>query len=924
MRKVVWTILTLVLVPALALAQTTVGSIYGIVKTPEGLVVEGVKVTLSAGHIAEQMMMTSERGTFRFGELPIGSYKLVFEKEGYQKIVNEEVNVNLATATRLEILMKPAAVEAVIIITGQSEVIDMKKSGTATNLVREVLENIPSARDPWSVLDQVAGIQTDRVNVGGSESGQGQQSSLVSHGSSQWSSMWNYDGVTITDTVESGNSPTQFDFDSFEEMQVITGGADASIQTSGTSINLITKQGSDTLHGQGSIYYTSESFQDSNVPKELEEIGYIGNQVDSIKDYGFDLGGPIWKGNIWLWGAFRAKDHSLQEISGAILTTKARNYNLKFTGQAGHRNRWTFFYTRGEINRDGVGAGPYNPPETTIDDNTPTSLYKIEDTFLASDSLILSGKFSYVDNRVDSVPKGSDPMGYDLVTGMSKGSNYYSLNYRPQYQLQLTGENYLEKALGGSHELKAGFEWRHNPTVRKRGAPGNIEKWYLAGEPYFVDIESPINLEAVTKRISFFISDIYSLDRLTFILGVRYDRQWGNNRASKSPAAPVLQDLIPELDFPGQKSMFTWNDLVPRLGMTYDIFGDGKTILRSNFSMYAEQMGLASIMGPNPADWRILEYAWTDLNGDDYPQREELGDLWWASFNPYSSDPLDNGKKIDPGMKAPLTYEFIAGVERELIPDMSVAANFIYRKATRFGWSPEDGLSSADFYLAGETSGHGYTVQYYDTDKPLVFTTTAENRPDYHRVYRAIEISATKRLSNHWMANVSFNYNSNKQYWNSPDSYIDPTETVNRNGLEYSPYSMGKWGLRIGSRWMFKATALYQFPWDITVSGFLQAREGYVFPIMLSVPFRNYGGYTDLYGAPFGSERTPNITVADLRAEKVISFGDVGRLGLIIDVFNLFNSNTVLQKNGGPWGVLGETQEIINPRIVRLGARFTF
>ena len=95
MRKVVWTILTLVLVPALALAQTTVGSIYGIVKTPEGLVVEGVKVTLSAGHIAEQMMMTSERGTFRFGELPIGSYKLVFEKEGYQKIVNEEVNVNL-------------------------------------------------------------------------------------------------------------------------------------------------------------------------------------------------------------------------------------------------------------------------------------------------------------------------------------------------------------------------------------------------------------------------------------------------------------------------------------------------------------------------------------------------------------------------------------------------------------------------------------------------------------------------------------------------------------------------------------------------------------------------------------------------------------------------------------------------------------
>ena len=894
MRRLLWSGLLMALCASVALAQSTTGSVYGTVTTADGLVIEGVTVNLESGHAASKDTFTGARGTFRFGELPIGEFKMTFSKQGYQTIVVEGVMVRLGLASRVDIVMEASATEQVITITGEAALVDMKKTGTSSQLTQDYLANIPSARDPWVILDQLPGINTDRVNVGGSESGQ--QSNFVSKGDDGDNAMWNVDGVTITDQA-SLSSPGYYDFDAFEEMQITTSGADASIQTAGVAMNFITKQGSDTFHGQGSVYYTGESLQDSNLTDELEEAGYSGNQIDSIKDYGFDVGGPIWKGNIWFWGAYHVQDITLLTISGTTDATKLENINLKFTGQAGDQNRWTFFYTRGDKVKSGRGASVYRPAECTWDQEGPTPIYKVEDTFMATENLIISGKFAYVGGGFSLYPQGGlDAIPtYDYATGMYGGTSYYYDTKRPQYQVTLTGEYYVDQAFGGSHEIKAGFEWRKTPVTSLSGYGVDMLLALYNGEPVEVWLTGKVDARKVAMRTSFYLMDIFSLNRWTFNFGVRYDHQWAYNKESNSTGNSIIPDLIPDLDFGGTETVFKTTDFMPRLGMTYDLFGDGKTIIRGNFSMYGDQIyaGIAEYM--NPLGWREVDYEWTDTNGDGLPSADELGDItWWYGVNPYGTDdPLETPYTIDTD-ELGTTYEVILGIEREISPQIAVSGTYVYRYFNDFNWLVDDNWIDDPYTLAGTVTQSGYTEDYYEPTTEAAGTSTLSQRPDYHRVYQGIEVQATKRLADRWMANLSFSYGDTKVYYDSDAAYTDPTSIEYYNGYSYAPETSGsgKTSIFMNSRWALKLTGMYQLPYDINVSGYWSFREGFVYPIRLRSSSRAYSaGYAYPLVEGIGENHLDNLMMLDMRVEKVFSLPEIGRLSLIMDIFNVFNSN---------------------------------
>src|SRR4029078_13309563 len=128
-----------------------------------------------------------------------------------------------------------AGVAAQVQVTSESPVVDTKKMGTTTNVSVEELQNIPSSRDPWVVLQTVPGIIVDRVNVGGAESGQ--QSAYQAKGASGGENTWDMGGGAITDMAALGSTPTYYDFDMFQDMQVTTGGADISSPTPGVELN---------------------------------------------------------------------------------------------------------------------------------------------------------------------------------------------------------------------------------------------------------------------------------------------------------------------------------------------------------------------------------------------------------------------------------------------------------------------------------------------------------------------------------------------------------------------------------------------------------------------------------------------------------------------------------------------------------------
>jgi hypothetical protein len=183
--------------------------------------------------------------------------------------------------------------------------VDTRQTGTAQTFTNDMLQNIPSARDPWVILQQTAGIAMDRENIGGNMSGQ--QSSYVSRGGGTTGSggsnnKWLLDGVDITDMSATGSSPMYYDFDMFQEMTINTGGVDVTQQTGGVGINLVTKSGSDRFRGSGRLFDTNHRVESNNITDALRLQGASsGNPIQDIQDYGVEMGGPLKKGRAWIW-----------------------------------------------------------------------------------------------------------------------------------------------------------------------------------------------------------------------------------------------------------------------------------------------------------------------------------------------------------------------------------------------------------------------------------------------------------------------------------------------------------------------------------------------------------------------------------------------------------------------------------------------
>src|SRR5437867_6309726 len=219
-KYLVYAVVALCAVSAFAQFQT--GNIYGKVQAKDGSVLPGVTVVLT-GVGAPQTTVTGPQGEFRFLSLSPGTYSLKADLAGYGTASRTGIGVRLGANADVTMTLNPSVSES-ITVTAEAPLLDVRKAGTAIDVTKVELEKIPTSRDPWTILQQAPGVQVDRINVGGNQSGQ--QSVYIGKGSTFDQNTWNVDGVAITDMVATGASPTYYNFDSFEEMQVTTGGSD--------------------------------------------------------------------------------------------------------------------------------------------------------------------------------------------------------------------------------------------------------------------------------------------------------------------------------------------------------------------------------------------------------------------------------------------------------------------------------------------------------------------------------------------------------------------------------------------------------------------------------------------------------------------------------------------------------------------------
>jgi hypothetical protein len=354
-----------------AFAQISTGNIYGKVTDESGAVLPGAVVTLG-GELGARSTTAGSQGEFRFLNLDKGRYSVTVNMAGFG-VVTREVNVTTGENVTLDFGLKVAQVAEAVTVTAEASLVDLKKRGTSTTMTTEELQSVPNARDPWGVLKSVPGVLLDRINIAGNENGQ--QASVAGKGSTTTDKIWTLDGINITDMAATGASPTYFDFEAFSEINVTTGGSDLNVATGGIGINLVTKRGTNKFHGGGRFLITDEDLSSSNMrdditsdPRQTPETraADFGDHIKSLKDFGFEIGGPIVKDKLWFYATYGKQDIKLIRLNQTPDNTLLPAYNVKLNWQATGQTMVSAYYFLG--NKQKFGRQPTGFPIQPTDD----------------------------------------------------------------------------------------------------------------------------------------------------------------------------------------------------------------------------------------------------------------------------------------------------------------------------------------------------------------------------------------------------------------------------------------------------------------------------------------------------------------------------------------------------------------------------
>jgi len=978
----------------LAFAQNQSGNLFGKVVDDQGNRLPGVTITLGSGG-APQTTVTDARGEFRFPNLPPTSYQVRAELQGFSTIQDTNVTVNVGRNTDIEITMN-GSIKDVINVTTESPLLDQHQINKGATISQTELEKIPTARDPWAILQSTPGVLTDRINVGGNESGQ--QSDYVGPGAAGTQSVWAIDGVVVTDMAALGSSPAYYDFDSFAEMQVSTGGSDSTLATGGVTLNMVTKRGTNEFRGSARYLKADNDWQ-SNTSFDRKDLGQAGpwnsgkaqppfkagNRIVSVEDYGAEVGGPIVKDRLWIWGSYAKPKVELLTVADVSDKTTLESYNVKLNGQIASNNSATVFMLQSNKVKLGRNAGPTRTQPTTWDQSDfgdkPTA-GKIEDTHIFNSNFYLTGLYSVVNGGFQFNPEGGTSVSPWRGPGKVWHNSYVLFHTeRPTKQGKADGSAFFNTG-NVSHELKFGAGYRMAEVTSLSRWPGAGFEIYV-GYPnlQYAVLSRDAAPASKTKYTSGYAQDTVTFGNMTINGGLRFDRQTGVNEAQDVAANPVFPDLLPSVHYNGADAGFTWSNLTPRLGLTYALGKERKTLLRASYSRFADQLGSAQTTWLNPLYPPSYVYGYAaNSGGGDLTRAQFTGVVATSgNYNPVTHGLLISNA-VDSNLKAPTTDEILLSAEHALLPEFVVGVNLTYRKYNDalgqnrlvFDGATVDGVDAAhqpanlnstgrqgvrsDYELHQHQgflpNGTPYTLNYYELRNGvstrngfLLYNT------DRSQTFKGASIVFNKRLANHWSMRGNFSLHDWK--WNTSDK-DNPDPTITTQGLTGASIRDGdivvqgsgtasgsKAGVFINSKWSYALNGLYQVaperPWGFNVAGDLSGRQGYP-----TLYLERFSRKTLADGAGLGTpiliqsssdaERYPNISILNLRVEKEFNISDVG-LTIGVDCFNVFNEAYILQRQGiigcSNAGCTGKNatgnyvQEIVSPRVFRLGARLS-
>jgi hypothetical protein len=572
----------------------------------------------------------------------------------------------------------------------------------------------------------------------------------------------------------------------------------------------------------------------------------------------------------------------------------------------------------------------------------PHGLYKLEESHVFNANLFVNATYTF-----DGWGFGFDPRGgvnqdgaVDRRFDTAQGSSIFFRSTRAWHMADLDLRHF-RTALGGNHELRFGFGYRRTPIRSTSAYTGSkVFAYKDTADGGIAEVHRDGVVHFTAEFWDAYLGDTYTRDRLTLNAGLRYDHQTARDLASTAAANPTFPELLPELDFPGGGPGIRWNDLSPRISLTYALDAKRKTVARASYARYAGRIAAFdatydSPIGPNGT---YLAYKWRDLNNDGFAQKNEVlideGVQYAGGVDPAKPTSPTSPNRIDPNYTARHDQEVILGIDRELLPGFAASLAYTWRRNTDRAWEPRIGLTTDDYTPNPPETANGLTTQTYSPDPAKVeasgFGTVLTNRPDYRERYNGGELSLIKRLSNRWMARAGFAYMDWHENFLGPGAIQNPTHQLGDpliEGGQLAPNMSGngRAAVRVSARWQVTADALYELPRGFEVAASFWARQGFPNPYFLNLPAGDDGSLGALAVKSIEDDRLSDLFDLDLRFAKTVKLHGAVALVLSADLFNVFNSGTVLNRDATANSeVLGKIYQIMNPRVVRFGVRLTF
>jgi hypothetical protein len=932
------------------------GSIIGQVKDGSGGVVPGVTVTATspALQVPQVTAVTDAQGDYRLTPLPIGSYTITYELQGFRTLRFENVQLTAGFVARLDQALELGTLEDAITVSGAAPVVDVTSAAVRTTLVGEAMMLLPSSQSgTLALLAQVPGVRQN-LDVGGTAIGGTQDFYYNGRFGEQWQLIEGILNGRQTN-VGSGN---KVDYTAIEEVRVQAAGNAAEMPKRGMMMDIVIKSGGNDFHGQALFTNSPPSFQGNNLDDTRRQGILAPQKLVRKRDLAGQIGGRIIRDRLWFFTSVRRligdrtilnlyKPDGSPEIAYGDAYYSSEKVSLQLTQQ----NKFVGFHQ--VVSEHADGGDQFNPKITGATSPQIYTIAKLEWQSVPATWLVVSLQAGSLRAHTQG---GGEPHGppstrtFDSFTLMNGGHavSPYTITRSFINHQRGVATIYAPRLFAGNHEFKIGFDNTIDAGKFVRGdrmLTGNYVLQFNNGVPDQIQVENNPVVQ-LNKGVYWggYVQDSWRIGRrLTLNLGVRAAHD--NNFIP--PQCQAAREFA--LAFPAQcydrVQLNIWNSVAPRLHGIYDLTGSGKTLIKGGWGRYPMKREVQGyqVTSVNPAKAATYFYRWRDLNGNKAYDPGEVnldpqGPDWLRGGNlGEAQGGTVSGVKLNPNELQPYSNEFTVDFEHEVARNMGVRFStthtrnhHIYRQLTPSvpysAYSiPISNLDPGPDGVLGNADDTGNRITYYEYPAALSGARFNESLfvnddPTNDTNFTTLEMGLTRRLANNWQLNVSHV----RTKVNLPFAGVPTTlRSLESGALALNP-NAELFAARNYWEWINKVNGSYRFWRGILASFNYELRSGD--KLTRTVQFR--GGTTIpsivLPVAPVGSITLPNLSLLDLRVAKQFMFSHGQRLEVYLDMFNTLNVNTTvgMTTRAGPSFMVPTS--VVSPRIVGFGLRYNF